>query len=551
MQLKKNISDQKLRGGYYTPEVLADFIVKNIEINKEINILEPSCGDGIFINSIKKIIPKEKIKSLTAIEIIKEEANKVKNRFKDEKFHILNEDFLNFYRNNRNKRFDLIIGNPPYIRYQYLSKEQRELQSEILKNNSIKPNKLINSWVCFLVACIELLDDKGTIGFVIPAELLQVAYAEELRKHLSNNLAEIILITFKELVFPDIEQEVIVLIGKKDKSIPVNGAKIAVVEFNNFDDMQNKETFDNIEYQLIKHTEEKWTKYFLESNENELIRKIRKDDRFQTFNDIAIINVGITTGNNRYFSVNKETVKRYDLEEVVLPLIGRSSHAQGVYFTYEDWQKNINKNERAYLIHFPDDIAFQDYPELHKKYIIDGENRGENKGYKCKIRDRWYIVPSVWVPDAFFLRRNNKFPKFVLNTIRAVSTDTMHRVKFYDGIDKEKALLSYYNSITFAFTEINGRSYGGGVLELMPGEVGRIILPKIENIDKQTSKELINIIDDYIRNNKNIDELLDITDKAILHDRLGISEEITIQFRTIWKKLMNRRHNRSRKKKNL
>ena len=89
------------------------------------------------------------------------------------------------------------------------------MQSEILKNNGIKPNKLINSWVCFLVACIELLDDKGTIGFVIPAELLQVAYAEELRKHLSNNLAEIILITFKELVFPDIEQEVIVLIGKR------------------------------------------------------------------------------------------------------------------------------------------------------------------------------------------------------------------------------------------------------------------------------------------------------------------------------------------------
>ena len=113
----------------------------------------------------------------------------------------------------------------------------------------------------------------------------------------------------------------------------------------------------------------------------------------------------------------------------------------------------------------------------------------------------------------------------------------MHRVKFYDGIDKEKALLSYYNSITFAFTEINGRSYGGGVLELMPGEVGRIILPKIENIDKQTSKELINIIDDYIRNNKNIDELLDITDKAILHDRLGISEEITMQFRTIWEEV--------------
>src|SRR5690606_33657744 len=82
---------------------------------------------------------------------------------------------------NQQKGFDSVVGNPPYIRYQYLTPEQREAQANILVSNGMKSNKLINTWVSFVVACVELLNSDGKIGMVIPAELLQVAYAEELR----------------------------------------------------------------------------------------------------------------------------------------------------------------------------------------------------------------------------------------------------------------------------------------------------------------------------------------------------------------------------------
>ena len=191
-------------------------------------------------------------------------------------------------------------------------------------------------------------------------------------------------------------------------------------------------------------------------------------------------------------------------------------------------------------------MTYEEYPDSHKKYIELGESNGENLGYKCRIRDRWYIVPSVWVPDAFFLRRNNIFPKFVINNIDAVSTDTMHRIKFYDGIDKDKALLSYYNSITFAFTEINGRSYGGGVLEILPGEVGKIILPNLQAMDETKVKYLLDQIDKTIRNDLSIEDLLDEIDREVLVGYLGIAPAITERFRNIWKLLMTRRHNRSK-----
>jgi adenine-specific DNA-methyltransferase len=210
---------------------------------------------------------------------------------------------------------------------------------------------------------------------------------------------------------------------------------------------------------------------------------------------------------------------------------------------FDDWQNNIKKGAAAYLIDFPD-TPYESYPEKHKEYIQNGIESGINKGFKCSIRDRWYRIPSIWAPDAFFLRRNNKFPKFVLNCINAVSTDTMHRIKFKDHVDKRKALLSYYNSITFAFTELEGRSYGGGVLEVLPGEVEASTIPDLKNFDEKTLNELIVKLDKVIRSNEDIEPLLDEIDKKVLIDFLNIDEGTVKTFRAIWKKMMARRHNR-------
>ena len=57
---------------------------------------------------------------------------------------------------------------------------------------------------------------------------------------------------------------------------------------------------------------------------------------FSKLSDTALINVGITTGNNNYFSITKKVVSEYNFDNVVRPLIGRSSHANSVYFTKED-----------------------------------------------------------------------------------------------------------------------------------------------------------------------------------------------------------------------
>lgn len=538
MVLKEDSTEQKLRGAYYTPLKLAEKMVEFFVYDETIHsILEPSSGDGVFIDAVldKGLLRNGEV--LTAVEIEEQEAQKTFERVGlHEGIQIYNMDFFQYYQMHKeSSRYDLILGNPPYIRYQYLQEKQRVEMSKILIEHGMKSNKLINTWVGFIVACVHLLSENGKIAFVVPAEILQVVYAEDLRLFLANELSKITLLTFEELIFPDIEQEVVVFIG--EKGIEEKG--IRIIELNNLDDLNSLDLQAN-GFQKLNHVHEKWTKYFTNFEENRLIASLRKDDRFQKLSDTALINVGITTGNNKYFSVTKKIVSEYNFDNVVRPLIGRSSHANSVYFTKEDWIENVKDGKAAYLIDFPD-IPFEEYPKKHQLYINEGEKKGEHEGYKCRIRDRWYRVPSIWVPDAFFLRRNNLYPKFVLNCCNAVSTDTMHRIKFNDGVEPERVILSYYNSISFAFTEICGRSYGGGVLEILPGEVGNILVPVLDNVPMEKVKEISKKVDEIVRSDENIELALDLVDNEILVNGLGIEADICANARQIWKKMQRRR----------
>src|SRR3989338_7227877 len=203
MRFIEDASEEKLRGGFYTPEPIANFILKwAVNGNKDYDVLEPSCGDGVFLQEINK--DKFNCKSITAIEIDPIEAKKARN-INLKNCNVITSDFFKFC-NNTDKKFDLIIGNPPYIRYQYFNKQQREEAENIFKKVNLKYSKLTNAWVSFVVGSSLLLKDKGKIGFVLPAELLQVSYAKQLRNYLTHFYNKINIVSFKKLVFPLIQQ---------------------------------------------------------------------------------------------------------------------------------------------------------------------------------------------------------------------------------------------------------------------------------------------------------------------------------------------------------
>ena len=124
MRLKKNSSEQKLRGAYYTPLQIADAMVGLFASQNISTVLEPSCGDGVFLDSLKNLKLLDKVRKVTAVEIEPDESKKVCSRYLNfAQVKVCNEDFFDYYNHVLGKEnFDLILGNPPYIRYQYLEK---------------------------------------------------------------------------------------------------------------------------------------------------------------------------------------------------------------------------------------------------------------------------------------------------------------------------------------------------------------------------------------------------------------------------------------------
>ena len=139
MNIRELQTDQKLLGAYYTPNELVDFILKwTIDPRVPQRILEPSAGDGQFIKRIRGINCASQI---IAVEINKAESERIPTELQCD-IDVRNEDFYQFYEFNRQHHiFDIVMGNPPYIRYQFLSEKQREFQSDILENNNLKSNK--------------------------------------------------------------------------------------------------------------------------------------------------------------------------------------------------------------------------------------------------------------------------------------------------------------------------------------------------------------------------------------------------------------------------
>lgn len=533
MKLIKDATEEKLRGGFYTPNSIASFILKwGFNGNKDDDVLEPSCGDGVFLEEIRDRA--YQYGSITAIEIDPIEADKSRNIVL-EKCDVVTSDFHEFCLKTK-KRFDLIVGNPPYIRYQFFNRDQQKSAESIFDKVNLKYSKLTNAWVSFVIGSSLLLKDKGKIGFVLPAELLQVSFAQQLRKFLSHFYNKINIISFEKLVFSEIQQEVILLLCEK------NNTELHLIEHIELKDASELSKLDvsilKSPKKKIDFKSNKWTFYFLNQNEIDFIEHFQNSGIIPKLGKYAKVEVGITTGSNPFFTVPWSTVKKYNLEAFAMPLVGRSVQVSSAIFTKQDWLKNRDNEARTHLLVFPK-ISELKGNNGALSYIKLGEEQEINKGYKCGIRDEWQIVPSLRISEALFIRRNNLYPKLIINEAQAYTTDTMHRVTIKPDLNREALVASYYNSLSFAFAEICGRSHGGGVLELMPNEAEEILLPYNQN-----NNELLDIIDGMIRKKRNITEILEITNKKILRENFGLSIKDIAIADSIWKKLSQRRLNR-------
>jgi hypothetical protein len=136
------------------------------------------------------------------------------------------------------------------------------------------------------------------------------------------------------------------------------------------------------------------------------------------------------------------------------------------------------------------------------------------------------------------LKRSHKYPRLVLNEFGAYSTDTAYRIRMRpEYVTRARDLtFSFMNSLTFLSAELEGRHYGGGVLEMVPSEIERLLIP-LERVDIRTLSD----VDKMVRRGMNVDDLLRHTDPIIIQQGLGLSQAEIAVIQAAYRRLRDRR----------
>ncbi|OHD57801.1 MAG: modification methylase [Spirochaetes bacterium GWF1_49_6] len=532
-------SEQKLRGGYYTPHSLAIFISKFVIGCKVENILEPSCGDGVFIKALNDMKPSNSI-NVIAIEIDEIEARKAK-ALKTDKINasIINDDYLDWSisRLNSPDFFDAVIGNPPFIRYQYLDDKQQKKAKMIFEFFQLPFTMHTNAWVPFVLLSIYFLKPNGYFAMILPSEILNVIHAQSLRDYLSENCKQILIIDPEEIWFENTLQGAVLLIAQKKENIneKTKGLSIIQTKGNSFLELDPLALFNNAQYINGRTTQGKWTKALLSKSELALYFEVINNPSISQFKSIANVDVGIVTGANNYFLVSKSTIDKYNLSKWIYPMFGRSEHCPGIIYNFDQHTKNINNDTPAYFLWFnvPNDSELD---ESAKEYIKLGEMSKINDRYKCRVRKPWYKVPSVYTTNIGLLKRSHETPRLIYNELNAYTTDTAYRIKT-KSIEPQKLVYLFLNPITSLSAEIEGRHYGGGVLELVPSEIEKILIPIVDTI--------VNLDElDIFYKAHSVEELL-YKQGTIIFQKLNLSKYTLELLINSWIKLKNHRHRKN------
>lgn len=472
------VTRRKQLGAFYTPPEVARYLASWAIRSRMDRVLEPSCGEAEFL-----IAAADRLKnaggclfnvplSLTGVEINSTAAESALKRLAaagvDADIHS-----GNFFEFPVERKFDAVVGNPPYIRYQQFTGELRLSAIRSSLAAGVPLSGLASSWAAFVIHCTRMLAPTGRLGLVLPAELLTVNYAEPIREFLLRRFSSIKLVTFQQRVFSNAQEEVVLLLAEGNgrtshfKVYPANSisclSDLKQTEWRKFD----------------AHGAKKWSSILVAPDQNNNYNEAIKRSGFCPLSDWGTTYLGAVTGNNKFFALRADEVDALRLRPGDLRRISPpgSRHLRSHAFTTKAWQELAHSGARCYLF----------YPRARltkssQRYIDHGEASGVHTAYKCSVREPWWIVPMVDTAQLFLTYMDAERPRLVHNTARVDHLNSLYGIRLHRRLARYAKCLpiASLNSLTTLGAELIGRSYGGGMLKMEPREADQLPMPPME-----------------------------------------------------------------------
>ena len=520
-----DVITQKSTGSFYTCSSIADYIANWAIETPNTCVLEPSFGDGIFIDSA---ISRFKVLGNSTPNIIGVEIQEQPYNLYIESHAQIQGFCMDFMEYRPNTEINAIIGNPPYVRLKELKAHNREKVLQLLSAYGLEMQTSGSLWMPFIVHSTEILEDKGKLGFVLPYEITHVRYAMDLWEYLSAKYGKITICRIYHDFFPDVDVETIVLLAE-EKGSKTNAVFYTVFEtiadlFNNNACLTSK-----IPMADIVNFNKPFVRELIPQSVMITLESLRKSAKLTTFVHDCKFKIGYVSGNKDYFHLSEEEAKRFNIHK---------ENLRKCLLNAKQINSNVNSGIETATI---SKYSFLFYPVTidvrEWRYIGYGEEKGVDKGYKCKARKPWYLTPGLEMPD-IILTVFGDVPKMLLNNGSFYVSNSLLSGFLKNG-NKKELICRWYNSLTLLSVEMTIHSLGGGTLVLIPGETDKLEI--ISNFPVGKVEETYRVISDYARIHST-EELYLFGDEVVLKKIYGFSDETIDNIRKSLQILRNWRN---------
>ncbi len=518
-------------GAVYTPEPVARALSELVAAHAggiDGRVLEPSVGDGAFLSALARTLPEH---PFTAVDIDSVVIERLRARKADvpsrSEFHV--GDFIGFACDRLEAgepSFSMVVGNPPFIRKQNFSEEFGDVVERLGALTDYPAKSLKNSWAAFLVASAHLIGARGLVAFILPYELMTVAYGQTALLHLLEIFDRIDLYVPNERAFPEIDQDAIILFGRKGLD-DERGLRLQHVA--SLSDLSTA-TEHRVPVDKPANLSLELNGFLIEPGTIDRLRRMRSS--VSRISDFCSNAPGVVTAANDFFILAADRVRELGLDEFALPILKRGSLPKtSPIFTSDDFEE-LAERERSRLLKIT--APKEDLTDAALAYVVTGELQKLDERYKCRNRKPWYNVPLVTPAAGFVFRRSHEFPRLVINEAGVYVTDNVYGITPKSGYTIRGICYSFYNSLTFLFAEMDGRFYGGGVLELSPVEFRNLPLAYHEPSNEEFEAFL------EVHRSGDVDAILDFGD-GWLARKLRLSHSDLDELRLAWSSVRSHR----------
>lgn len=473
---------RKARGAFFTPPALARYVADWGIRTADDDVLEPSCGEAVFLHEAGR--SRAHNGRIVGFELHAASAAEAERTLRDDGIEA-EVRAGDFFLSDEFDCYDVVIGNPPYVRYHGWSGEARMKSRAAALRAGVSLTCLASSWAAFTIHSALHLRAGGRLGLVLPAELLSVNYAAPVRRFLMDHFSCVSIVLFEERVFPGVEVEAVLLLAEGYDPAGVAGTEhMAITQVRDTDGLVDVPTPRRW---TPPHKAAKWSAGLLSPAGLDAYSRAVAGAGFSTLQQWGDTTLGMVTGNNKFFALTPAKVAELGLADGdILPLSPPGSrHLRSLTLTHARLRQ-LGADGRATYLFRPDDVP--SLPAL--RYIESGEDLDVHAAYKCRVRSPWWRVPIVRPADLLLTYMNADTPRLCTNRARVHHLNSVHGVYLHDEVRRlgmDLMPIASLNSVTLLGAETVGRAYGGGMLKIEPKEADQLPIPSPALVRKHAS----------------------------------------------------------------